>query len=100
MGSRRLDRAKGQRLDVAGCAMTITPDQKREYREARQQAQAGIERLNELFAATGRTYRVHLEFGTALPLLPAADDFADLDDDDAEPGYGRGRERAEAEDEI
>lgn len=79
--------------------MTITPDQKREYREARAAAQIGVDRLNALFAATGRDYRVHLEHGPALPLLPAADDFADLDDDDGEPGYGRGRERAEVEDE-
>ena len=54
---------------------TITPDHKREFREAREQAIAAVERLNVLFAATGRTYRYELCLEKVQPPV--------IDDDDA-----------------
>jgi hypothetical protein len=94
----------------------ITHDQKREWREAREQAHAAIARLNDLYAATGRTYRARL--GTYGPLSAAeldgepagADDPGDLDDlddlddpDGLSPDRSRdriGSEHAEVEDEA
>jgi hypothetical protein len=91
----------------------ITGDHKQEWRKAREQADAAIARLNDLYAATGRTYRVRLDtFHIWSPAeldgeqAAAPDDPNDLDDLDELPsdGYGpgwakgRGNERAEAED--
>lgn len=72
---------------------TITPDHKREFREAREQAIAAVERLNVLFAATGRTYRYELCLEKVQP--PVIDD----DDDDDDGRSGIGGERSEREDE-
>lgn len=94
----------------------ITDDDKREWREAREQAGAAIARLNDLYVATGRTYRVRLDtFHIWSPAeldgeqAAAPDDPDDLDDldnlddlhsDGYGPGWvkGSGSERAEFED--
>jgi hypothetical protein len=77
--------------------MTITPDQKAEWREARQQADAAIARLNDLFAVTSRTYRVRLH--TYFIQAPGHDLDDLLADDLDAPASGIGSERAETEDE-
>lgn len=58
----------------------ITTEQRREYREAREQAISGVARLNSLFTATGRVYRTRLEFYRS-PLAPLADQAATLEPD-------------------
>ena len=68
--------------------MTITPDQKAEWAEAREQATAAIARLNDLYAAPGRRYRARVTTYWALSPAeldgePAGPDLDDLDDDAA-----------------
>ena len=75
---------------------TITPEHKREFREAREQAIAAVERLNVLFAATRRAYRCELRLETIQP--PVMDD-DDADQDDGDGRSAIGGERAEREDE-
>lgn len=61
---------------------TITKEHKAEYAKRRAEADAAIDRLNELLADTGRPYRATLRMTYS---IPAADDF---DDDDAPEGDG------------
>lgn len=81
----------------------ITPDHKREFREARRAAIDAVARLNALFIGTGRTYRAVVR----IERDPVTDDDGDpfrpqWDDDEQDDGdqrSGIGRERAEHEDE-
>jgi hypothetical protein len=86
--------------------MTITAGQKAEWQEATEQADAAIARLNDLYVATGRDYRVRRTH-YKLDLFPDLDD--DLDGgtpiDGYRPSYSPGNdrvgsERAEREDEC
>jgi hypothetical protein len=100
--------------------MTITAAQKQEWREARAQAAAGVGRLNVLYAATARPYRVRLT--TYWPFVipdPVGDPLDTTDPDDPNdlgndaaadqdgaapvdgyrPTYRPAGERAESEDE-
>lgn len=100
--------------------MTITAEQKAEWAEARAQAAAGVGRLNVLYTATARPYRVRLTtywpFAIPDPVGDPLDpnnpddpndlgnDAADQDDgapvDGYRPTYSPGNERAESEDET
>jgi hypothetical protein len=79
--------------------IAITPDQRREHREATAQAMLAIDRINRLYVVTGRPYRVRLEsysLPVAAPVMPPADDWQpDSDDDDIDAP--RPREMAEDE---
>jgi hypothetical protein len=116
MAGRGLDRSKG-RQDLAGGAVTITAEQKREHREAKAQAAAAVARLNALYEATGCAYRVRVAtfLPFALPDLvgdpiapddPPANDLDELAPIDGYRGSYRpdndrvGSKRTEREDET
>jgi hypothetical protein len=71
-------------------------DLKAEYRVARTQVLALVERMNEILAEAGRDFRLHLK-----PERIEIEDDADPDDADPDaPRANIGRESAEREDEA